>query len=242
MSGGSRQVSAWGAGWHGLDSRRLGKTRTEVACRLPESEIGDTVRSLMYCCLGRWDSPMTTTTCLDPDPEVPGPAEPAPSSPPNEKRRPPVVVVSLATTVLIAAGTAGYLYFRSRADHPTPGSLPAGSAVLDLDLGSGSGQGVVTIAAPSPSAGLPEVRFSFLVPPSAGAVYEVEVRGPAEDVLMRVERGPLLLDDLGGARVGVPGSRFTEGGDHRLVLRQFASDGGVREFRYPFRVNLPRSR
>jgi hypothetical protein len=150
--------------------------------------------------------------------------------------------VSLATTVLIAAGTAGYLYFRSRADHPTPGSLSAGSAVLELDLGSGSAQGIVSIPAPSPSAVLPEVGLSFLVPRSAGAVYEVEVRGPTEDVVMRTERGPLLLDDLGGARVGVPGFRFTEAGDHRLVLREFAADGGFREYRYPFRVILRRSR
>jgi len=223
-----------------------GKATVRILCErvhhlLLEDEIGDS--SVFGVPLPRAvDSPMTTTTCLDPDPGVPGRAEPAPSSPPGGERRPPVVVVSLATTVLIAAGAAGYLYFRSRADHPTPGSLPAGSAVLDLDLGSGSAQGVVTIAAPSPSAGLPEVRLSFLVPPSAGAVYEVEVRGPSEDVLMRVERGPLLLDDLGGARVGVPGSRFTEAGGHRLVLREFASDGGVREYRYPFHVNLPRSR
>jgi hypothetical protein len=152
------------------------------------------------------------------------------------------MVVSLATAVLIAAGTVGYLCFRTGADHPRPGSLPSGSGVLDLDLGSGSARGVVIIPAPSPSAGLQEVRLSFLVPPSPGAIYEVEVRGPADDVLMRVERGPLLLDDLGGGRVGIPASRFTEPGDHRLVLREFASGGGVREYRYPFRVNLPLSR
>src|SRR3989442_15767898 len=121
---------------------------------------------------------MTTTTCLDPDPGVPGRAEPAPSSPPGGERRPPVVVVSLATTVLIAAAAAGYLYFRSRAGHPTPGSLSAGSAVLHLDLGSGSAQGVVTIPAPSPSPRVPGGGLPLLVPPRAGAVYEVRVRGP----------------------------------------------------------------
>jgi len=150
--------------------------------------------------------------------------------------------VSLATAVLIAAGTAGYLYFRSAGDYPRPGILPAGSAVLDLDLGSGSARGVVSIPAPSPSAGLREVGLSFLVPPSPGAVYEVEVRGPDGDVLMRVERGPLNLDDLGGGRVGIPASRFMESGDHRLVLREFAPDGEVRDHRYTFRVNLPQSR
>jgi hypothetical protein len=158
------------------------------------------------------------------------------------QRRLPVVVVSLAAAVLIAAGTAGYLSLRSRADHRRPGGPPAGSAVLDLDLGSGSDRGIVSIPAPSPSAGLREVRLSFLVPPSPGAVYEVEVRGPTEDLLTRVERAPLLLDDLGGGRVSVPVSRFTEAGDHRLVLREFAPDGGAREYRYPFRVNLPLSR
>ena len=91
-------------------------------------------------------------------------------------------------------------------------------------------------------AGLREVTLNFVVPVTPGALYEVEVRGPAEEPLIRYECAPILLDDLGGAQVRVPASRFAEAGSYQLVLRQCAPDGGVREYRYPFRVKLPSSR
>jgi len=90
-------------------------------------------------------------------------------------------------------------------------------------------------------AGLREVTLNFVVPVAPGALYEVEVRGPADESLIRYERAPILLDDLGGAQVRVPASRFAATGDYQLVLRQFAPDGGVRDYRYPFRVKLPPS-
>ena len=90
-------------------------------------------------------------------------------------------------------------------------------------------------------AGRREVILDFIVPAAPDALYEVEVRGPAKEPLIRYERAPIVLDDQGGAQVRVPASRFMESGDYELVVRQFAPDSGVRDYRYPFRVKVPSS-
>ena len=179
---------------------------------------------------------MTTTTCKAPDSGGPGPEAPASSSRSDGKWRSRVAVL---LTVLVAAGLVLFLYLRSRPDRPLPeGSTPT-PTTLELDLGEGPAGERSSLSVLSPPAGLQDVTLAFKVPVTPGALYEVEVQGPGEESLMRSERGPLLLDDLGGARVSVPTSRFEKSGAHRLVVREFAPDGAVREYRYAFRVHLP---
>ena len=179
---------------------------------------------------------MTTTTCNAPDPGLPGSEGPSSPGPSNGKRS--RVVVLATATVLVAAGLVLFLYLRSRPDHPLPESSTAASAVLELDLGGPPAERI-SIPVLSPPAGLQDVMLAFMVPVSPGALYEVEVQGPDDEPLLSSERGPLPLDDLGGARVSVPSSRFEKSGTYRLVLREFASDGAIREYRYSFRVYLP---
>lgn len=149
-----------------------------------------------------------------------------------------LVAASLAALV-VAAGAALYICLRDPSKHVVPGGLRGGSEVLDLDLGLGRDRGGKTVLVLPASAGLREVTLSFVVPVTPGALYHVEVRGPAEELLIRYERAPIVLDDLGGAQVRVPAFRFAKEGGHQLILRQFAPDGGVREYRYPFRVMRP---
>jgi len=176
---------------------------------------------------------MTTTTCEAPDPRLPGPEGPSSSGPSNGRLRSRVVVI---LTVLVAAGLVLFVDLRSRPDRPLPKGSTATSAARELDLGGPTGARVPVL---SPPAGLQEVTLAFMVPVNPGALYEVEIQGPGDETLTRSERGPLLLDDLGGARVGVPTWRFLKSGIYHLVLREFAPDGAVREYHYPFRVYSP---
>ncbi len=153
--------------------------------------------------------------------------------------RPSRVVVPLTAAVLVAACVVLFLYLRGRPDH-TEGPREA-PAARELDLGggpSGAGNSVPVLSSP---AALQEVTLVFVVPVNPGALYEVEVQGPDEQPLIRYERGPLPLDDQGGARVSIPTSHFEKPGAYRLLVREFSPDGGVREYRYPFRVTLPTS-
>jgi hypothetical protein len=184
---------------------------------------------------------MTTTTCKTPDQGSPGP-EDSDSSCRSNGRQGPRVVVLVTASVLVAAGLVLFLYLRSRPDHPLPKGSTAAPAALELDLGGGPPGERISIPVLSPPAGLQDVTLAFMVPVNPGALYEVEVQGPGDEPLLSSERGPLLLDDLGGARFSVPSSRFEKSGTYRLVLREFASDGAVREYRYPFRVCLPAAR
>ena len=148
----------------------------------------------------------------------------------------------LLTASLLAAGAALYLCLRDPSKRLVPGGLLGGPQVLDLDLGLGRDRGGQTVLVLGAPAGQPEVTLHVVVTVSPGALYEVELRGPANEPLIKYQRAPIVLDDLGGAQVRVPASRFAEAGDYQFVLRQFPPDGGVREYRYSFRVLPPSSR
>jgi len=148
----------------------------------------------------------------------------------------------LRAVLVVAAGTALYLCLGSPSKRPVPFGLQERPEALELDLGPGRDRGGHTVLVLAAPAGPPEVALDVMVPVTSGALYEVELRGPADEPLIRYERAPIVLDDEGGARLRVPASRFAETGDYQVVLRQFAPDGGVREYRYPFRVRPPSSR
>ena len=170
-------------------------------------------------------------------PETP-PASPSPARTAN---RPPVAVASAAGALILAAGVTLFLHLQRRSEHATPGSGAEGPAVLELNLGTGSTRGADTVPMLSLSSGLRAVTLVFQVPANPAALYEVEVRNPAGEPMLRQERGPLVMDDLGTATLTIRVSRFEKRGEHQLVLREFSGDGRVREYRYPFRVTLPPS-
>lgn len=152
-----------------------------------------------------------------------------------------LVAASLAVALVVAAGIALYLHQRDPSDHPARGGPQEGGEGLELNLGPGGDRGGQTVLVLTAPAGRREVILDFIVPAAPDALYEVEVRGPAKEPLIRYERAPIVLDDQGGAQVRVPASRFMESGDYELVVRQFAPDSGVRDYRYPFRVKVPSS-
>lgn len=148
----------------------------------------------------------------------------------------------LRAALVVAAGIALYLCLRGPSKRLAPLGLPERPEALELDLGLGRDRGGHTVLVLAAPGGPPEVTLDVVVPVTPGALYEVELRGPADEPLIRYERAPIVLDDEGGARLRVPASRFAEAGEYQVVLRQFAPDGGVREYRYPFRVRPPSSR
>ncbi|HEV8377102.1 MAG TPA: hypothetical protein VGR38_12805 [Candidatus Polarisedimenticolia bacterium] len=121
------------------------------------------------------------------------------------------------------------------------GAPPAGNSIVTLDLGAGTPRGGESYPSLRIDGSAREVRFSFVAPVNLDATYGIEIHSPLGEIVARRERAALLLDSQGRGAYSAPADRLTVSGDYDFILREFAPQGEIHEYHYPFRVGRPDS-